>query len=354
MSAMGKTDTSSILGSEETLFRDIEVFNPDHVPEQFLFRDSQLRELTYAVKPAMRSGRPTNCFLIGNPATGKTTSVRLVFEQLKASTQKVVPVCINCHLNSSAFKIFSEIRKAVLGMPAPDTGIPITKVQDDVFARLVRDGKSLVVCLDDINYLFASGIADDVLYSILRCHESVPGARASVFAISTEEVLHRLDDRVRSIFSPVRVEFSPYSTSEMLDILGSRCHAGLYPDVLSKHLLKRIAGGARDIRHGIELVKQAALVAESDASRSVKDAHVEKAMQSMQPPEASGDKVMILSLVREKGPIESGKLLTLVKEKRDITYSSFYRMLKKLESGRFIEIEHVSKGQGRTGLIRAV
>jgi cell division control protein 6 len=354
MNKIDTSDTSSILGSEETLFRNLEVFNPDHVPEQFLFRDSQLKELTYAVKPAMRSGRPTNCFLIGNPATGKTTSVRLVFEQLKASTQKVIPVYINCHLQSSAYKIFSEIRKAVLGMAAPDTGIPITRVQDEVFGRLARDKKTLVVCLDDINYLFASGIADDVLYSILRCHESVPGARASVFAISTEEVLHRLDDRVRSIFSPIRVEFGPYKAVEMLDILGSRSTAGLYPDILSKPLLKRIAGSARDLRHGIELVKQAALCAEADASRMIKEEHVEKALTSMQPPEASGDKVLVLSIIREKGPIESGKLLSLVKEQRDITYSSFYRMIKKLESGRFIEIEHVSKGQGRTGLIRSV
>jgi len=345
-------DGSGILGSEETLFRDQEVFNPDHVPEQFLFRDSELKELTYAIKPAMRAGRPTNCFLIGKPATGKTTSVRMVFDQLRDSTQKVVPVCINCHLQSSAFKILSEIRKAVLGMPAPDTGIPITRVQDEVFGRLARDKKALVVGLDDINYLFSAGIADDVLYSILRCHESVPGAVASVFAISTEEVLHRLDDRVRSIFSPVRVEFSPYGKDEILDILNARAGAGLYPGAISAALMKKIADRANDLRHGIELIKQSALCAEADACRRVEARHVDKALKSMLAPEASGDKAMILSLVRERGPIESGKLLSLVKEKRDMTYSSFYRMLKKLEAGRFVEIEHVSKGKGRTSVIR--
>jgi cell division control protein 6 len=348
------SDATDILGSEETLFRDLEVFNPDHVPEQFLFRDSHLKELTFAVKPAMRGGRPTNCFLIGKPATGKTTSVRLVFEQLKASTQKVVPVYINCHLHSSAFKIFSEIRKAVIGMAAPDTGIPITRVQDEVFGKLARDGKALVVCLDEINYLLSSGIAEDVLYSILRCHESVPGARASIFAISTEPVLHKLSDRVRSIFSPIRIDFYPYKSAEMLEILGSRCHAGLYPDVLNKSLLKRISDRSRDLRHGIELVKHAALVAESDASRSVREEHVDKALKSMQPPEASGDKVIVLSIIRDRGPIESGKLFSLVQEQRDISYATFYRMLKKLESGRLIEIEHISKGMGRTSLIRAV
>jgi len=346
----------NLLGSEETLFSNSEVFNPDHIPEQFMFRDSQIKELTFALKPAMSGGRPTNTFLIGNPATGKTTSIRLVFEQLAEATQKIIPVYINCHLNSSAFKIFSEIRKAVLGMPAPDTGIPITRVRDEVFSKLAKDGKALVVALDDINYLFASGIADDVLYSILRCHESVSGAIASVFAISTEDVLHKLDDRVRSIFSPVRIDYHPYGSDEIFDILQARCEAGLYPDVLRPGLLRKITERTKDLRHGIELVKQSAIAAEADASRSIEERHVEKVMKSMQPPEASEDKVLILSIARNQGPVESGKLFSLVKEQREISYTSFYRILKKLESGRFIEIEHVASSRGvkgRTSVIKA-
>lgn len=349
-------DIANLLSSDETLFRNDEVFNPDHVPDQFMHRDGELRELSMALKPAMRGARPSSVFVIGNPATGKTTSVRLVFSKLRAQTSKIIPVVINCHLNSSAFKIFSEIRKAVLGMPAPDTGVPITKVQDEIFNRLLRDGKTLVVCLDDINYLFASGIADDVLYSILRAHEAHPGVKTSVFAISTEEVLHKLDNRVRSIFSPVRIEFRPYSSQQVYEILNGRRDAGLYPGVLSDALLKRITAMTTDLRFGIELFKQSILVAESDASKKVLASHVEKAIGSMQIPEASDDKMVVLSLVRDIGPVESGKLFSEVKERRDMSYSSFYRMLRKLEAGNFIEIEQAASKRGtrgRTSIITA-
>ena len=71
-----------ILLAEETLFRDDTIFNPDHIPDQFRFRDGQIKEMSYALKPALREGRPGNAFLIGPPATGKTTAVRLVFDEL--------------------------------------------------------------------------------------------------------------------------------------------------------------------------------------------------------------------------------------------------------------------------------
>lgn len=344
---------SEILSSEETLFRNQEVFNPGYIPDQFRFRESQIKEMTYCLRPAISGGRPSSAFIIGDPATGKTTSVRIIFDQLRESTNKVIPVYVNCHLRSSAYKIISEIRKAVIGFYPPDTGIPITRVQDEVFQELAEKGKSLVVCLDDINYLFSNDMADDVLYTLLRAHESYPGVRTCVFAVSTEEVLHRLDQRVRSIFSPVRVEFPSYGSGEVFEILKARRDHGLYPGVLKDPLLKRIASLSKDLRFGIELVKQSALTAEADASKRVTSGHVEKAVKSLKPPEASNEKMVVLSLVREKGPIESGKLFSLAKEHVDISYTSFYRMLKKLQAGGFLEIESVAKDRGRTSLIRA-
>jgi cell division control protein 6 len=346
-------EIGDILSSEETLFRNQEVFNPDYIPEQFLFRDGQIRELMFCLKPALSGGRPSSAFIHGEPATGKTTSVRLVFKELMEATSNVVPVYINCHLQSSAFRIFSEMRRAVVGMPAPDTGIPITRVQDDVFSRLGRDHKTLVVCLDDINYLFSAGIADDVLYNILRAHEAYPGVRTAVFAVSTEEVLHKLSSRVRSIFSPVRVNFPPYSTLETYEILCSRRDCGIYPDVISDDLLRNISSRTKDLRYGIELLKQVVLTAESDASKVITEEHVEKAIRSMEPPEASNDKMLLLSLVRENQPMESGKLFTMVSERREMSYTGFYRMLKKLEAGGFVEIESATKARGRTSIIRA-
>jgi len=348
-------DVSDMLEAEETLFRNQEVFDPDYTPEQFEFRDSQMKEMAFCLKPALRKARPSSAFIVGQPATGKTTSVKLVFQQLKEASSAIIPVYVNCHLQSSAYKIFSEIRKAVMGMPPPDSGVPLTKVQDEVFGELADTKKSLVVCLDEINYLLANGTADEILYTILRAHEVYPGAKTAVFAISTEDVIHAFSDRVRSIFSPVRIEFKPYSGQEIIEILRFRRDMGLCPNVLSNALLDTIASKTRDLRFGIELMKQSAMTAESDASKKILPRHVEKAEKSIQPPEASRDKMVVLSLVRERKEIESGELFEKVGGRLDISYTTFYRMLKKLEAGGFLEIESVAAkdGIGRTSRIRA-
>ncbi len=252
-----------LLGAEETLFRSQEVFDPDYTPEQFEFRDSQLKEMSLCLKPAMRKGRPCSAFLIGRPATGKTTSAKLVLRQAKESSSSIIPVYINCHLQSSPYKIFSELRKTITGFPPPDSGVPLAKVQDEVFNELGEKRKALVVCLDEVNHLLPGGVADEILYTLLRAHEVYPGVKTAVFAISTSEILHAFSDKVRSIFSPVRVEFKPYSGAELLEILRGRRDAGLYPGVLSDALLETIADKTSDLRFGIELLKQSAMAAES-------------------------------------------------------------------------------------------
>ena len=52
--------------SYETLFRNEDVFDFSHIPDQFNYRDSQLKALAYCLKPAMRSAKPLNALLIGS------------------------------------------------------------------------------------------------------------------------------------------------------------------------------------------------------------------------------------------------------------------------------------------------
>ncbi|MBN2331274.1 MAG: ORC1-type DNA replication protein [Candidatus Aenigmarchaeota archaeon] len=342
-----------ILLAEETLFRDDSIFNPDHIPDQFRFREAQLREMTFALKPALRDGRPGNAFLIGPPATGKTTAVRLVFDEMAKETNKVLAVHVNCHMHPSAFKIFSEIHRSVFGMAPPDTGTPLSKVAGDVFTRLSKEGKVLVVALDDINFLFENGTANDILYMILRAHESYKGILTSVFAVATEELLHELDERVRSIFSPVRIDFPEYSGRELRDILARRCEAGLYPDVIPGELLDRIASRSRDLRFGIELVKQSAMAAEADACRRIEEQHVEKALRAMTRHEDVDSGKILLSIVRSQGPMESGKLYELLKREQGMSYTTFYRLLQRLKSEKALAIKPVEKTRGKTSMISA-
>lgn len=348
-------EETGILLSEESLFREDSVFNPDYLPDQFNFRDSQLKELTFAIRPAMRGGKPGNTFILGPPATGKTTAVKLVFNEVKKETSRVLTVHINCHMFSTAYKIFSEIHRLVFGLAPPETGIPLSKVREDVFTRLAKDKKTLIVALDDINYLFEKNTVNDILYMILRAHEAFKGVVTSVFAVATEEVLHNLDDRVRSVFSPVRVNFPKYSSKEVFEILKKRCELGLYPSVMPDELLEKITFNSRDLRFGIELIRHVVITAESDASKSVTGKHLEKSLTSMSEQTDNDSSSKLLTIIRSRAPIESGELFKMVKENPDlerISYTTFYRILQKLHKNETIEIELVSKQRGKTSVIR--
>jgi len=85
----------NLLMWDETLFRDPEVLEIDYVPEQFEFRDAQMRELAFQIRPGLRGGRPLNTICKGLPGTGKTTSIRKLFAEIEESTKKLVPVYIN-------------------------------------------------------------------------------------------------------------------------------------------------------------------------------------------------------------------------------------------------------------------
>jgi cell division control protein 6 len=342
-----------MLLADETLFRSEEVFDFSYVPENFVHRNEQLHALAHCLKPAMRNAKPLNAILYGLPATGKTTAIKTVFQQLGETTDRVIAVHVNCQLHASQFRIISEIYKKIFGFLPPETGIPLSNIYDKIFNKLGKEKKILIVALDDMNYL---ANADKVLYDLLRAYESYPGVKTGVFAVMQKDETHRLSDKVRSVFQPSLINFPLYNRNEIFDILKNRINIGFYPNVLSKTLLERIAGlthERNDLRFGIGLLKQSALQAEADASRSVKEKHLDTALDSLSAgKEADGPESLVLGLLKKE--TTSGDLFELLKKKTDMSYTSFYRLLKKMETAGTIKIKTKLLRRGKTRMITRI
>jgi len=91
--------------------------------------------------------------------------------------------------------IFTDIQK-LIGYAPPASGASFKKIFGDVAKYIVEHEKVLIVALDDINYLFYDTEVNDVLYSLLRAHETHPGARMGVIAILSDTgVPHILDPK---------------------------------------------------------------------------------------------------------------------------------------------------------------
>ncbi|KAF5071937.1 ORC1-type DNA replication protein [Methanobacterium aggregans] len=354
-----------ILLYDETIFRNIDAFNPDYVPENYIHRESQMEALAICLRPALRGGRPVNTVVLGSPATGKTTAINKIFDMVEGTSDRLVCVYVNCQLHTTRFNIFSQIYNKLFGHMPPETGVPFSRIYGKIMKHLRDEDKTLVVALDDVNYLFHSKNANKIFYDILRAHEEFKGVRTGVFAILSDiEFRYMLDKNVNSVFIPQEVIFDPYSPSEMRDILKDRIKAGFYPDVISDDILDMIveqASSAGDLRIGIDLLRVSGNFAEADASKIIEKKHVLEAMKSTGSVSLkstlktlSDDEKTLLKVIAESGEDDliAGDIYNSFKIRTSTSYASFDRTLNKLEFLRLIDTKFTGKGvKGNSRLV---
>ncbi len=351
--------------SDQTLFRSIDVFEIDYVPEFFNYRESQLNDLAYQVRPALEGGRALNAICRGLPGTGKTTSVLRIFTELEHTTKKIVPVYVNCQNDRTKYMVFSRIYAALVGHAPARTGISIKSVLDAIGGALQRQDKSLIVCLDDANLLHYNNLLGDVVNSLLRLHQDYPGARAAVFATVSDMNLDLAADLSRWVLSPFRpsdIYFPPYDADEIRGILQDRIRTGLYPGVFPAPMLDRIVEQTMesgDVRVGLDLVKRAVLNAECAARTEVVEEDIMKAYEQAKHIHLactvralSTDERLLLRRIaelsqEEGGPLVSGAIYGRVEETPKVGYTAFSRQLRKLDSLRLVDLIRVQAG-GRT------
>ncbi|RZN45196.1 ORC1-type DNA replication protein [archaeon] len=347
-----------MLMSDETLFKDEQVFNPNYLPDTLLFRDKELQALVSLVRPGLRGGKPHNTLIIGPPGTGKTTTVHFLFDEIQNASDRMVPVHINCKLSNTKFTVMSEVHKKIFGHRPPETGVPYTRVYEKVMNHLDRKGLSLLVALDDIDFLFEQKYANDIMYDILRAYEQYPRVRTGVVAIlSREDFKEVIATKLYSIFMPQEVTFPPYSLSETYEILLKRAQAGFFPGVISQELVEHIAeltASQGDLRVGITLLSSSGIIAESHAKRKIErediDAAYEKKARFVTLHEkvavlSAAERQMLLEIATDKD-VRSGALFERMKG--SFNKKSFSQALAKLESYGLIDSNVVMMGRGRS------
>jgi len=357
----------NLLMWDESLFRDPEVFEIDHIPEQFNHRESQMRELAFQVQPGIRGGRPLNSVCRGLPGTGKTTSVRKLFGEIEESTRKLVPIYINCQIDNTKFAIFSQIYRKLSGHLPPASGTSFKQVFDAIARLLQKEAAVLLVALDDANYLLYENEMNRVLYSLLRSYEAYPGTRIGVIVIISDmdvDLSREVDARVSSVFRPLEIYFPPYGEDEIREILSERVKQGMFPGVLSEEMFDLVVEQTQksgDLRVGIDLIKRAGLHAEHRASRAITSDDVSKAydfskylhLSSSVRSLKNEEKAVLRDIARQslaEGDMNAGEIYKAVKAGMPIGYTRFYEIVKKLDAMRLVDLQY-REGKGRTRVI---
>ncbi|NMB85225.1 MAG: ORC1-type DNA replication protein, partial [Methanothrix sp.] len=268
---------------EETLFKDRDLFELDYLPEHFLHRESQMNGLKFCIRPALQGARPINALCLGPPGTGKTTAIFKLFEEIEAHSSNVVPVHVNCQMDTTRYAVFYQLYKKIFEHAPPSSGISFKRIFEKVARHAADEDLILIIALDDINYLFHEREVDHVLYSLLRAHETCPGARMGVIGVLSEPTLNYiLDPRVVSVFQAEEIVFPLYTRAELWDILNKRVQMGFFPGVIEKDVLEEVVNyteSCGDLRVGIDLLKRSGLLAEKRASRTVSLQDVESSYE---------------------------------------------------------------------------
>ncbi|MDK2989513.1 MAG: archaeal cell division control protein 6 [Methanoculleus sp.] len=361
---------SSLLRSDETLFRDREVFEFTFVPEHLHYRDVQVRELASLLRPALRGGSAGNAVLRGLPGTRKTTTVRRIFAEVAEVTRRVVPVWVNCLHDRTPSAVYRCIFEQVFGHAPPTTGRHLDEIKRGIVSRLREEDAALVVCLDDVNYLTAAGTFNTLLYQILRLYEKWDVRKAGVLAVCSDLALNlaaEADERVRSVFHPVEVNFLPYGKAEVRGILADRIRQGLYPGVMPPPLLDRIMGitaGEQDIRVGIDLVRMAVLRAEEDGRRRVDPDDVAAAARAVIAPVlrtrtaglSAGERALLLWIAKRSlagADMTSGAVFEEAREYLPFGKTTYHEHLKQLAEAGIVDlVPGTGRGRGREVRLR--
>jgi cell division control protein 6 len=353
-----------ILMWDESLLRNPEVFDLNYLPEVFKFRDNEMEAISHNVKPLIKGDFPTNTIVLGPTGTGKTTSVKLLMQDIKEVSNNVVPVYINCQFHYREFSVMSQIFKAVFGYPPVETGKPLTTIYDYVMGELQKKNKTLLVALDDVDFLFHVNVAENVLYKILRAHEIYAGVITGVIGIITDNSFtYKVSEKIRTVFMPNEVYFKPYSLESTKDILRYRCDAGLFPGVMDEEVLNKISEitfERGDLRLGIKGIKESAMLAEIQGRRKILAEDVEKVIErittSLHVESISGglsktDKEVLKVLAEHSLKMtKTNDFYHFLEDK--MSYELFRRVLIKLENLKIVDIQRAqSRGRGKQNLI---
>lgn len=297
--------------AENAVIKDLRVLTEQFIPRRIIHRTGQMEVLRDNLKPIIEEEIPRNSFVYGQPGTGKTCISQFVVDELKAYAA-VSSAYVNCWMYPSRFKVLYNILSSFGHSFMHRKGTPTDELLDILKGKLKN--RKCVVVLDEADQLED----DKVLYDLLE----IEGV-CLVLISNSETIFYNSDPRVRSRMQSLdRIEFRPYSNSEIADILKDRVEFGLVPDVIDSLQIQKISGLSEgDCRKAINMLRMAAELAEKTNSPKILDGHIEKII----PRTVSFEKNKMVESLNTHQKILYG----IIKASKEIPASELYEKFKK-------------------------
>jgi len=214
--------------------------------------------------------------LSGNYGTGKTLTINYIFSQAKKRYPNVKTAHINCKNHKSVYEIYLKIYESLFNRKRGVAGLSTFTIFNRIIKEIVSRNIILLICLDDISSAKSDRDLNNVLYNLLRAHETDKGAKITLFSVTNDELTLFLDKNVQTVFNGINVNFTNYSYDEIHSILSERCDLGLYDGAISDEIISSIAEytyNIGDLRKGFDKIYKAGLNAEYAGDYKILKSH---------------------------------------------------------------------------------
>lgn len=225
----------------DPVFKNIKYLNPECLPIEFHHREEEMESIATNISPVFEGGVPVHTIILGDNATGKTTAIKKLFEQLEESMPNVIASYVDCRKYHTEYQIYRELYAKVLQKEAPVYGTNSQRLLTDILKVLEITKQPLIVALDDMNYLLgdsssASVHSQNVIRNLTRANESYNVVIGLYPIMTSAEFKYKFEREVSTLFLPFEVCFRPYSREEYRSIIVERCGYVFY-DVLPDDVL---------------------------------------------------------------------------------------------------------------------
>ncbi len=283
--------------SAPTVFRDESKLSFDYVPKALHHRDREFRQLGNYFRHMIEQPQSINQRVIisGPVGCGKTALTRRFGQDFETLARQKLKnphsfffLHVNCRRQSSPYQIVLQIMKR-FHTSFPHRGFSIGEIIDSLLSSLRGLEQSLLLALDEVDFLLQLPKGTDLLYDLLRYgEESTHDLKPLSLILVTRNLsfLNSLDSSIQSSLQKTHIHLHPYHRKHLRDIIQDRADSALRRETLTTDaldLISEVAFQQRDARYAMELLWRAGKKADTEGNPKIYPEHVRAAVGTLTP-----------------------------------------------------------------------
>jgi cell division control protein 6 len=276
-----------------------------YLPPDLIGRSEELAQLRRCLAPLARRKPAGNVWLHGPPGSGKTSAAKLLLDEFE-QRHGIQGVYVNCWESGTFYAVLDRAVRDLraLGAERLSTIFKLERLEKAL------GGRPLLLVLDEFDRP-PPRERDAIIYNLC----ALPNV-ALICICGRRQYYHYLESRVKSRLDALLVEFRPYATEQLKDIVRRRSEAVLEPGALDEGTVAKIAKDANgDARRALQMLRHAIVAAEAAGAKCVLPQHVRAGHTPTQQEQHQflaaklGEHCgLIYRIIHEQGEVQSGGL----------------------------------------------